>query len=195
MGKTQAGPCLRERRIRFGRVRENGNRRVEMPQVKEGDPQIAEHRRAARRECLALLESEASRKGMTLRPELPGEPLWVYGDNGKLKQALLNLAVNGFDAMPLGGTLTIRAAQHEDECVVEIEDTGQGIKDDEKAKIFRFHYSTKDSGSGIGLSIVKMVTEYHGGRVEFDSTEGKGSRFTLRFPKGRKDGPENHHHR
>jgi len=146
-------------------------------------------------ECLALLESEASRKGMTLRPELPGEPLWVYGDNGKLKQALLNLAVNGFDAMPLGGTLTIRAAQHEDECVVEIEDTGQGIKDDEKAKIFRFHYSTKDSGSGIGLSIVKMVTEYHGGRVEFDSTEGKGSRFTLRFPKGRKDGPENHHHR
>ena len=146
-------------------------------------------------DCLALLESEASRKGIILRPEMPDEPLWVQGDDGKLKQALLNLAVNGFDAMPIGGTLTIRAAPHEGECVVEIEDTGQGIKDDEKAKIFRFHYSTKDSGSGIGLSIVKMVTEYHGGRVEFDSTEGKGSLFTLRFPKGRKDGPENHHHR
>jgi signal transduction histidine kinase len=146
-------------------------------------------------DCLALLESEASRKGIILRPEMPEEPLWVQGDDGKLKQALLNLAVNGFDAMPIGGTLTIRAAPHEGECVVEIEDTGQGIKDDEKAKIFRFHYSTKDSGSGIGLSIVKMVTEYHGGRVEFDSTEGKGSLFTLRFPKGRKDGPENHHHR
>ena len=146
-------------------------------------------------DCLALLESEASRKGIILRPEMPEEPLWVQGDDGKLKQALLNLAVNGFDAMPIGGTLTIRAAPHEGECVVEIEDTGQGIKDDEKAKIFRFHYSTKDSGSGIGLSIVKMVTEYHGGRVEFDSTEGKGSLFTLRFPKGRKDDPENHHHR
>jgi two-component system, NtrC family, nitrogen regulation sensor histidine kinase NtrY len=145
-------------------------------------------------DCLALLESEASRKGISLCTELPEEPLWVYGDDGKLKQALLNLAVNGFDAMPIGGTLTIRAVQHEGECVVEIEDTGQGIKNDEKAKIFRFHYSTKDSGSGIGLSIVKMVTEYHGGRVEFDSTEGKGSLFTLRFPKGRKDGSENHHH-
>jgi signal transduction histidine kinase len=147
------------------------------------------------RDCVALLEPEAARKGITLRTEVPGEPLWVYGDDGKLKQALLNLAVNAFDAMPVGGTLTIRGAQHDSECALEIEDTGQGIKDDEKAKIFRFHYSTKDSGSGVGLSIVKMVTEYHGGRVEFDSTEGKGSLFTLRFPKGREDGSENHHHR
>jgi signal transduction histidine kinase len=146
-------------------------------------------------DCNALLEPEAARKDIILRKEVPGEPLWVYGDDGKLKQALLNLAVNAFDAMPSGGTLTIRGAQRDSECVLEIQDTGQGIKDDEKAKIFRFHYSTKDSGSGVGLSIVKMITEYHGGRVEFDSTEGKGSLFTLRFPKGREDGTENHHHR
>jgi signal transduction histidine kinase len=146
-------------------------------------------------DCIALLESEAARKSITLCKEVPGEPLWVYGDDGKLKQALLNLAVNAFDAMPIGGTLTIRGVQHNGECVLEIQDTGQGIKDDEKAKIFRFHYSTKDSGSGVGLSIVKMITEYHGGRVEFDSTEGKGSIFTLKFPKGREDGTENHHHR
>jgi signal transduction histidine kinase len=146
-------------------------------------------------DCIALLESEAARKGITLRKEMAGEPLWVYGDGAKLKQALLNLAVNAFDAMPSGGTLTIRGIQHDGECVLEIQDTGQGIKDDEKAKIFRFHYSTKDSGSGVGLSIVKMITEYHGGRVEFESTEGKGSLFTLRLPKGREDGTENHHHR
>jgi signal transduction histidine kinase len=146
-------------------------------------------------DCLTLLESEAARKGIILRKEVPGEPLWVHGDDGKLKQALLNLAVNAFDAMPVGGILTIRGAPHDSECLLEIQDTGQGIKDDEKAKIFRFHYSTKDSGSGVGLSIVKMITEYHGGRVEFDSTEGKGSLFTLRFPKGREDGTENHHHR
>jgi signal transduction histidine kinase len=146
-------------------------------------------------EGIALLESEAARKGITLRKEMSGEPLWVYGDDAKLKQALLNLAVNAFDAMMSGGTLTIRGRPHNGECVLEIQDTGQGIKDDEKAKIFRFHYSTKDSGSGVGLSIVKMITEYHGGRVEFDSTEGKGSLFTLRFPKGREDGTENHHHR
>jgi signal transduction histidine kinase len=145
-------------------------------------------------DCITLLESEAGRKGIILCKEVPGEPLWVYGDDAKLKQALLNLAVNAFDAMPLGGTLTIRGAQHDSECVLEIQDTGQGIKDDEKAKIFRFHYSTKDSGSGLGLSVVKMITEYHGGRVEFDSTEGKGSLFTLRLPKGREDGTENHHH-
>jgi signal transduction histidine kinase len=146
-------------------------------------------------DCTALLESEATRKELTLRKEVPGEPLWVYGDDAKLKQALLNLAVNAFDAMPSGGTLTLRGAAHDGECLLEIQDTGQGIKDDEKAKIFRFHYSTKDSGSGVGLSIVKMITEYHGGRVEFDSTEGKGSIFTLRFPKGREDVTENHHHR
>ena len=147
------------------------------------------------RDCMALLESEAVRKDITLRQEVPGEPLWVHGDDARLKQALLNLAVNAFDAMPSGGTLTIRGIQHNGECVLEIQDTGQGIKDDEKAKIFRFHYSTKDSGSGVGLSIVKMITEYHGGRVEFDSTAGKGSLFTLRFPKGREDGTENHYHR
>jgi signal transduction histidine kinase len=145
--------------------------------------------------CMALLESEAARKGIILRREVSGEPLWVYGDDAKLKQALLNLAVNAFDAMPSGGTLTIRGIQHNGECVLEIQDTGHGIKDDEKAKIFRFHYSTKDSGSGVGLSIVKMITEYHGGRVEFDSTAGEGSLFTLRFPKGREDATENHHHR
>ncbi|HSF30016.1 MAG TPA: ATP-binding protein [Candidatus Tectomicrobia bacterium] len=146
-------------------------------------------------DCITLLEPEAARKHIGLHKEVPGEPLWVYGDEGKLKQALLNLAVNAFDAMPVGGSLTIRGAQHDGECLLEIQDTGQGIKDDEKAKIFRFHYSTKDSGSGVGLSIVKMITEYHGGRVEFESTEGKGSLFTLRFPKGREDGTENHHHR
>jgi signal transduction histidine kinase len=146
-------------------------------------------------DCSALLEPEAARKGIILRKELPGEPLWVYGDDGRLRQALLNLAVNAFDAMPIGGTLALRGALHQNECILEIQDTGHGIKDSEKAKIFRFHYSTKDSGSGVGLSIVKMITEYHGGRVEFDSTEGKGSIFTLRFPKGREDGTENHHHR
>jgi signal transduction histidine kinase len=145
-------------------------------------------------ECTALLEPEAGRQGITLRRELPAEPLWVFGDDGKLKQALLNLAINAFDAMPTGGTLTLRGALHDDDCLVEIADTGQGIKDSEQAKIFRFHYSTKDNGSGVGLSIVKMITEYHGGRVEFDSTEGKGSVFTLRFPKGRRDGPKDHYH-
>ena len=64
--------------------------------------------------------------------------------------------------MPSGGTLTIRGLRQHGECVLEIQDTGHGIQDDEKAKIFRFHYSTKDSGSGVGLSIVKMITEYHG---------------------------------
>jgi signal transduction histidine kinase len=146
-------------------------------------------------DCLALLEPEAARKGITLRKEVPGEPLWVYGDDGKLKQALLNLAVNAFDAMPVGGTLTLRGITHPSECILEIQDTGHGIKDSEKAKIFRFHYSTKDTGSGVGLSIVKMITEYHGGRVDFESTEGKGSVFTLKFPKGREDVTENHHHR
>jgi signal transduction histidine kinase len=146
-------------------------------------------------DCLALLEPEAARKGILLHRELPLQPLWVYGDDGKLKQALLNLAVNAFDAMSSGGTLALRGRLHEGECILEIQDTGHGIKDSEKVKIFRFHYSTKDSGSGVGLSIVRMITEYHGGRVEFESIEGKGSTFTLTFPKGREDVTENHHHR
>jgi signal transduction histidine kinase len=146
-------------------------------------------------DCTSLLAPEADRKDIILRTELPDEPLWVFGDDGKLKQALLNLAINAFDAMPSGGTLTLRGAQQNGECILAIHDTGQGIKESEKAKIFRFHYSTKHSGSGVGLSIVKMVTEYHGGRVEFESTEGEGSLFTLKFPKGREDGTEDHHHR
>jgi len=147
-------------------------------------------------ECMALLDPEANRKDITLQKELPAEPLWVFGDDGKLKQALLNLAVNAFDAMPTGGTLTLRGFLTEAECVLEVQDTGPGIKESEQAKIFRFHYSTKDNGSGVGLAIVKMITEFHGGRVEFESSEGKGSRFILRFPKGHEDGAatEDHHH-
>ncbi len=145
-------------------------------------------------ECVALLEPEAIRKDIILRKELPVEPLWVFGDDGKLKQALLNLAVNAFDAMPTGGTLSLRGDQNEEECILEVQDTGHGIKENEQAKIFRFHYSTKDSGSGVGLSIVRMITEFHGGRVEFESTEGKGSVFLLRFPKGRTHDAEDHHH-
>lgn len=150
--------------------------------------------RQAVEECTALLDSEANRKCITIVTELPPEPLWVIGDDGKLKQALLNLAVNAFDAMPEGGTFTVRGSRNDGECVLEVQDTGHGIKESEQAKIFRFHYSTKDSGGGVGLSIVKMITEFHGGRVEFESTEGQGSRFILRFPKGRHHDTEDRHH-
>ena len=61
MGKTEAGPCLGERRIAFGGSGENGNRRVELPEMKQSDPQIAEHRRPLRRERLALFEADAGR--------------------------------------------------------------------------------------------------------------------------------------
>lgn len=104
--------------------------------------------------------------------------------DGGLQHAVANLLKNAFDAMPHGGTLTISTSHGEAGVLVEIEDTGGGIPEDVKPRIFEPFFSTKPihMGSGLGLTIAKEVVERSGGTIEFASQEKVGTTFRIRIP-------------
>jgi signal transduction histidine kinase len=99
-----------------------------------------------------------------------------------MKQALLNIVINGEQAMPNGGTLTIVARRHEGNAVIEVHDQGSGIPKDVQDKIFELYFTTKKGGSGIGLAQTYQIMQWHYGSVDFETTEGQGTTFRLRLP-------------
>ena len=133
-------------------------------------------------EVIALVEPDARRSGIVCRAEVSnvGE---MRADPALLRQALLNLALNGCQAMPTGGKLTMGARTAKDRRLeLTIEDTGVGIPADKLDRIFDLYYTTKPEGSGIGLSIVYRIVQLHGGEVEVQSTEARGTTFRLLLP-------------
>ncbi len=99
-----------------------------------------------------------------------------------LKRILTNLCSNAIQAMPEGGKLTIDAACKDDKIFVSVQDTGLGITDEIKDKLFKPLFTTKAKGQGFGLAVVKKLTEALNGKVTVESQIGKGTRFTLEFP-------------
>ena len=111
--------------------------------------------------------------------------MWVDGDKDQLQQVIVNLAINARDAMPEGGTLTVRTAGRDGEAVIEVADTGAGMGEEVRARIFEPFFTTKEKhlGSGLGLSVVHGIVERHGGRVEVVSAPGRGSHFRVFLPR------------
>jgi PAS domain S-box-containing protein len=103
-------------------------------------------------------------------------------DQKYLKQALLNIVKNGQAAMPHGGTLTIATREEEGYVHIDIADTGVGIDEEKVAKIFEPYYTTKETGSGLGLTVAYKVINEHGGEISVKSKEGKGTTFTFSLP-------------
>ena len=104
-------------------------------------------------------------------------------DEGKVKRAVINLARNAAEAMPGGGTFTIAAWKDGERIVLSFADTGAGIPEAIRDKLFQpFVTEGKKDGTGLGLAIVKQVIEAHGGEVKFESTPGKGTTFTFSLP-------------
>lgn len=99
-----------------------------------------------------------------------------------LKRILVNLATNTIQAMPSGGKLTIRAFEKDNKAFITVEDTGCGIADELKPKIFQPLMTTKSKGQGFGLAVVKRLVEAQGGKISFESELGKGTQFTIEFP-------------
>jgi|GEM_PF-6304455 len=121
---------------------------------------------------------------VTLCKELNANPDTVFVDRSRLDQVLLNLTVNGRDAMANGGSLTIRTETDGDTVALEIIDDGHGIPNDLKPRIFDPFVSTKpaDVGTGLGLSTVKGIVEQSGGTIEVSSEVGSGSTFRVDLP-------------
>jgi signal transduction histidine kinase len=99
-----------------------------------------------------------------------------------IKQAMLNVVLNGVQAMPNGGSLTIATHRDEDTVVTEITDEGTGIPVAVQEKVFELYFTTKKTGSGIGLAQTYQIMQWHYGSVDFESQEGKGTTFRLRLP-------------
>ena len=132
---------------------------------------------------VALLASpDAEQHGVAIARNLPAQPLPIKVDADFMKQAILNIVINGVQAMPGGGTLTINARREEGVVVTEIRDTGNGIPKDVQEKIFELYFTTKKGGSGIGLAQTYQILQWHYGSVDFESVDGKGTTFRLRIP-------------
>ena len=108
----------------------------------------------------------------------------ILGDGGQLQQAVVALATNAIDAMPEGGTLTLRAAQSGSRILIEVKDTGIGIPPENMTKIFDPFFTTKDvgQGTGLGLAVCYGILSDHGGRLDVRSTVAAGTTFTITLP-------------
>ena len=106
----------------------------------------------------------------------------IITDQLYLKRILTNLTSNAIQAMPDGGKLDITAACKDKKVCITVADTGEGISDDVKAKLFKPLFTTKSKGQGFGLAVVKKLTEALNGTVRVESQIGKGTRFILEFP-------------
>jgi signal transduction histidine kinase len=133
-------------------------------------------------ECVEFLKPEIDDRRMLveleLRPDLPLLEL----DRTQIKQAFYNLIKNAFQAMKTGGILRISSELSDHVVSVTFADTGGGISQDNMSKIFEPYFTTKASGSGLGLLIVRRIVREHGGEIELMSNEGQGLTLTIRLP-------------
>lgn len=134
-----------------------------------------------------LIENQAENQNVEISEDLTdGLPPFSV-DAEQIKQVLLNLAINSLQAMPDGGILVFRTFEEDKKLQIEIEDTGGGIDEGIKAKIFDPFFSTKDKGLGLGLSVVYKIVNQHNGQIKIFDTD-KGTRFNLKFSNQSKSG-------
>jgi signal transduction histidine kinase len=135
-------------------------------------------------EMLPIIQPEARKHNVRVTVETPDVQLAVNGDSAMLRQALLNLAMNACQAMPNGGSLRLTSAVAAKKRVeLRVEDTGEGIPPEHLGRIFDLYFTTKDHGTGIGLSMVYRIIQMHDGEIEVQSTPGRGTTFRVLLPR------------
>jgi two-component system NtrC family sensor kinase len=137
-------------------------------------------------EVFSLVSNQTAILGVEVTKDLARVPM-VEADFGQLRQAFINIVINGIEAMGKGGTLRVTTRPRPEENGLEIvfQDDGPGIPPELMQKIFDPFFTTKEKGTGLGLSVVYGIVERHKGRVTVDSEPGKGTRFTIRLPASR----------
>ena len=133
----------------------------------------------------AVVELEAvalTRGRVTLLARPWPQPLPVHVDADLIKQAILNMVQNAAHAMPQGGNITLVMQRIGRDAVLTIKDDGSGIAANQLDKIFNLYFTTKSTGSGIGLAMTYRIVQLHNGKIDVESTEGVGTAFTLSLP-------------
>jgi len=133
-------------------------------------------------EVVSLASPDAARQGVDMRTSFSRDPLLVRADADLIKQALLNVVLNGVQAMTDGGILNISAHRNEIAATIEVRDQGGGIAPEIRDKIFNLYFTTKRAGSGIGLAMSYRVMQLHNGALDFVTEVGQGTTFRLVLP-------------
>ena len=138
------------------------------------------------REMIVLLRSEASRYSISIRTDLAEGLPKVIADRVQLQQVLMNLMLNGIEAMEdmgTGGELTIKSQQGDNrQLLISVGDTGVGLEPEQAEEIFNAFFTTKPQGSGMGLPISRSIVESHGGRLWAADNSPRGARFCFTLP-------------
>lgn len=132
-------------------------------------------------DVLKIIKAKAESEEIMIR-ETTGFSPEIMIDPELIKTCVLNIMMNAFDAMPGGGTLTIKTEKNDGNFVLSVSDTGAGVARENLSRVFEPFFTTKSSGLGLGLATTKRIVEEHGGRIELRSTEGVGSDVTISLP-------------
>jgi PAS domain S-box-containing protein len=197
---TSAGACLRwldreepdldRAREAILRIKDDGKRAADIIAGlkafyrKDGSPQrtLLDINEVVR-EMLVLLHHEAERHGVVMRTELARKLPPVRADRVQLQQVLMNLMVNGIEAMgERGGELIVTTDNAESGLVVSVADTGVGVPADKTEQIFSAFITTKEAGTGMGLAISRTIVESHGGKIWVEANAGPGATFRFTLP-------------
>ena len=135
-----------------------------------------------------LVEPDLRKRKIELKTEFSGVNWEIIANKNQLIEMFLNLLLNAMEAMPDGGTLTIRGLverpEHKDAdyLAIKMTDTGHGIKDEHLSRVFDRYFTTKDTGTGLGLAVVDRIVSAHHGLVRVESVAGNGACFSVYFP-------------
>lgn len=168
---------IRREADRLNRILKDFDRYAKLPELELQETNVEN----LIEEVLNFIEPEAERQNIQLIRNI--EPLpKVKIDSAQIKQMLINLIINANQAMEDGGKLTVSARLSGNHIIIEIEDTGPGIPPEIQDKMFELFYSTKEEGTGVGLTIVKQVIKKHGGKVKVKSRIDEGTKFIIFLP-------------
>jgi signal transduction histidine kinase len=133
-------------------------------------------------DVLELVHQQAQEIGVLMASDLDPAVGVIYGDEDQLKQVLLNLILNAFAATNDGGRVELSTSADYDKVTIQVKDTGRGIPERVRNKIFDLYFTTKKDGGGVGLAVCQNIIKAHDGRIDFESEEGEGTTFTILLP-------------
>jgi signal transduction histidine kinase len=131
---------------------------------------------------VAMLRPELKKGNVEVKIKTYDHDVKIKIDRGQFRQVLLNLIRNASDAMPSGGLMEITLMGVRNDFLLQVKDTGFGMSADTKRRIFDPYFTTKDNGTGLGLSLVQYIANAHNGWVDVESEKGKGSTFIFSVP-------------
>jgi two-component system NtrC family sensor kinase len=170
LSETQRLSEMLRNMLSFSKPEEEARKRIHMNELTEG--------------ILLMMEKQLREANIRVETSFEGELPEVMASMNQMRQVLLNLFKNAKEAMPKGGTLTVRTASRADNVFIHIHDTGMGIPEEIRNKIFEAFFTTKQKvkGVGLGLSVCYGILKDHGGEIAVESEEGKGTTFIISLP-------------